>query len=352
MLDHILVPLDGSTLAECVLPHVAAIVGACGSRITLLYVLERNRTVSRRHLEPLTWRVHEAEAKIYLGEVANRLDRAGLQAQVAVLEGVAASRIIEFAHSKSVDLLVLCTHGRSGPSIWNVSGTVRKVIQLACIPVLLIRAQQSVAGDLKERPIRRMLVPLDGSPRAECVLPLATTLARSHDAELLLAHVVRPPQLPRQVPVDSKELELANRLTECNSREAERYLKHCSSELGLPRRTSVLVADNVAVALHDLVRRESVDLVVLSAHGLSGSRRWPYGSTAVNFIAYGTSPLIIVQDLSVTRAQPRLADTAVARKGMRRTRAYTADQPVPIPWSVRSWGSGETPPARPEQNAG
>ena len=352
MLDHILVPLDGSTLAECVLPHVAAIVGACGSRITLLYVLERNRTVSRRHLEPLTWRVHEAEAKIYLGEVANRLDRAGLQAQVAVLEGVAASRIIEFAHSKSVDLLVLCTHGRSGPSIWNVSGTVRKVIQLACIPVLLIRAQQSVAGDLKERPIRRMLVPLDGSPRAECVLPLATTLARSHRAELLLAHVVCPPQIPRQFPLSSEGRELANQLTERNRLEAERYLTRCSSELGLPSQARLLVADSVTGALHETVRQDSVDLVVLSAHGLSGSRRWPYGSTTVNFISFGSSPLLIVQDVSVAGAQPKPVDVAVAREGMRRTLAYTADQPVRVPWSVRSWGSGRTPPAWPEQNAG
>ena len=337
MLDHILVPLDGSTLAECVLPHVAAITRACGSRVTLLHVLERDRRASHRPLDPLAWRMQEAEAHAYLHGVANRLHEVGLLAQAVVLEGAAASRMIEFAHNHGAALVVLSTHGQSGNSAWNISGTVQKVIQRAYVAVMLIRAHQPSDGDLTGRHFQRLLVPLDGSQRAECVLPLATILARSHDAELLLAHVVCPPQMLRQLPVDSEDLELANRLTECNSLEAERYLTQCSSELGLPRRTSVLVADNVAVALHDLVRRESVDLVVLSAHGLSGSRRWPYGSTAVNFIAYGSSPLIIVQDLSVTRAQHVVADLDMARQGMRKALVYTADQPTRKAWPSRSW---------------
>jgi hypothetical protein len=60
----------------------------------------------------------------------------------------------------------------------------------------------------------------------------------------------------------------------------------------------LLVSENSAASLHDLVEQESVDMVMLSAHGYSGGIKWPYGSMVINFIGYGTTPLLIVQDLS------------------------------------------------------
>lgn len=299
MIAHILVPLDGSPLAECVLPHAVAVARACDSQVTLLQVLERARTHGpARFVDPLGWYISEAETRAYLDGWAGRLQEAGLRAQSVLLEGQAAERIIEFARDEAAGLILLSSHGRSGLSGWNVSSVVQKIILRAYVPAMIVRAYQPAPAELTGLRYQRLLLPLDGSQRAECALPLAARLAQFHKAELLLVHVVSRPQMPRRVPVAQEDIELADRITERNRVEAARYLEQLRSRQEVDVRTRLLVGDHVAAILHDLVEQENVDLVVLSAHGYSGGARWPYGSMVVNFIGYGTTPLLIVQDLS------------------------------------------------------
>jgi len=317
MFEHILVPLDGSALAECVLPHVIAVAQAFGAQVTLLRVLERGHTAGRtQSVDPLGWHIRKAEAEASLGGVRTRLQEVGLRAQSALLEGQAAERIIEFAYENGVDLIILSSHGRSGLSGWNVSSIVLKIILRAYLPVMIVRAYQPVASDLGELRYRRLLVPLDCSRRAECVLPLATALARYHEADLLAVHVVARPQMPRWAPPTQEDVELANRIVERNRLEATRYLKQLQSRLDVHVRTSVLLSDHAAETLHDLVEQANADLVILSAHGHSGGTKWPYGGLVVNFIAYGTTPLLIVQDLSPDEVERTRAEMlARERKG-------------------------------------
>ncbi len=311
MLDHILVPLDGSSLAECVLPHAVALAQAFDAQVTLLRVLERAQSVGRlQSLDPLSWHIRKAEAGSYLDGLVVRLQEAGLQTEKALVEGRAAERIVEFAHDHDVSLIILSSHGRSGLSGWNISGVVQKIILRVCMPTMIVRAYQSVTGDLTGLHYRRLLVPLDCSQRAECALPLATTLARFHESQLLLTHVVRRPEMPRGMPLVQEEIELAGRLTELNRLEASRRLEQLQSQLSSDTQIHLLVSDNAVATLHDLVRREDVDLVVLSAHGYSGGARWPYGSVTLNFIAYGTTPLLIVQDLSQDELERTQAEMA------------------------------------------
>jgi nucleotide-binding universal stress UspA family protein len=249
-------------------------------------------------VDPLDWHIHKAEAKAYLGEVSTRLQETRVQVESVLLEGQPAERIIEFAHAQGVGLILLSSHGRSGLSGWNISSVVQKIILRAYMPTMVVRAYQHVTNDLEGLRYRRLLAPLDGSQRAECVLPLATTLARFYSAKLLLAHVVSRPEIPRRVLPLQDDVELADRLTERNRIEADRYLAQLRSRLSSDVRIHLLVGVCPAAVLHELVVEEEVDLVLLSAHGYSGNTRWPYGSVALNFIAYGTTPLLIMQDLS------------------------------------------------------
>lgn len=317
MIEHILVPLDGSSLAECVLPHVVAVARACGSRVTLLQVLERPYASGpARFVDPLRWYMSEAEARAYLDGWANRLQEAGLRVQSVLLEGQAAERIIEFARAEGTGLIILSSHGRSGLSGWNVSSIVQKIILRAYVSAMLVRAYQPAPTELIGLRYQRLLLPLDGSQRAECALPLATHLARFHRAELLLAHVVSRPPLPRRLMVAQEDIELADRIAERNRVEALRYLEQLRPQPDVDVRTRLLIGDHVAAILHDLVEEESVDLVILSAHGYSGGTRWPYGSMTVNFIGYGTTPLLIVQDLSPDEVERTRAEMlARERKG-------------------------------------
>ncbi len=311
MFDHILVPLDGSPLAECVLPHTVALAQALDARVTLLRVLERANTVGRtRFIDPLGWHIRKAEAGVYLDGVAARLQEVGLRTEKRLLEGRAAERVIEFAHGQNVSLILLSSHGRSGLSGWNISGVVQKIILRAYMPTMIVRAYQPVTSDLTALRYRRLLVPLDGSQRAECVLPLATALARFRESRLLLTHVVCGPAMPRRALHTQEEIGLADRITERNRLEATRYLERLQSRLSGGVQICLLVSDCATAALHELVSQENIDLVVLGAHGYSGGTQWPYGSVALNFIAYGTTPLLIVQDLSQDEAERTQAEMA------------------------------------------
>jgi len=311
MFEHMLVPLDGSPLAECVLPHTVALARALGSRVTLLRVLEPTRVGDRSaSMDPLDWHMRVADARTYLEGLKGRLLGIDLPTEFALLEGQAAERVVDFARRQGVDLIVLSSHGQSGLSGWNISSVVQKIIMRAYVPTMIVRAYQDSLLDLTGCRYGRVLVPLDGSQRAECVLPLATALAQFHAADLLLVHVACRPEMPRRVPAASQDVELAEQIVERNRTEASRYLEELRSRLAFGVETQLLTAPGVAAALHDLVEQEKVDLVVLSAHGYSGGSRWPYGSVTTSFIAYGTGPLLIVQDLSAEELEGSLAERA------------------------------------------
>lgn len=317
MFSHILVPLDGSPLAECVLPHTVAIAKAFDARSTLLRVLERSTTTGRlKSVDPLEWQMVKAELNAYLHGVTTRLQEVGIKAENTLLEGQAAESVVQFVRSHDVKLIILSSHGRSGLSGWNVSGVVQKIILRAYVPTMIVRAYRPTLKELSGLRYRRLLVPLDGSQRAECVLPLAATLARHHESQLVLAHVVPRPEMPRRAPPTQEDINLANQVTERNRQEATRYLEQLKTRLPLEAQIILKDSDNVVASLHELVEREEIDLVLLSAHGYSGGAKWPYGSVTISFIAYGTTPLLILQDLPPDEVEPTLAEVAAReRKG-------------------------------------
>jgi nucleotide-binding universal stress UspA family protein len=298
MFDKILLPVDRSSLAECVLPHVIAIALAFESRVTLLHVMDVNNRASwRRAIDPLNWQIRKAEADTYMNDMTRRLQKAGLSSEVRILEGQAAERVVEFSRTNDIQLIILSSHGQSGLSGWNVSSVVQKIILRAHTSILIVRAYQPASTELTGLRYRRFLLPLDGSQRAECVLPAAAALARSNQAGILLAHVIQRPIMPRQTPPTREDTELADRVVARNRAEAVRYLEGLQSRLSGDIQTRLLVSDQPAATLHELADQEKIDLVLLSAHGLSALTRWPYGSVVCSFISYGTAPLLIVQDV-------------------------------------------------------
>jgi nucleotide-binding universal stress UspA family protein len=298
MFKHILAPLDGSPLAECVLPHIIAIARTFDARTTLLEVLSRSETPGQI-VDPLGWQMGKAQAQNYLETINKYLRSAGLYSNAELIDGQAANSIIEFAHRSQVGLIMLSSHGHSGLSIWNVSGVVHKIIQKASLPVMIVRAYQPFNKSVGDLRYRTILVPLDSSQRAECALPAAIQLARYHQARLLAAHVVALPEMPRRTGPTKQEIALVDQLTEHNRAEATKYLQQIGKRLSskdINIDTRLLIRKNVASALHELVEQEKADLVVMSAHGYSGETHWPYGNVVEKFIAYGTTPLLIYQD--------------------------------------------------------
>lgn len=316
MFDRILLPMDRSPVAECVLPHTVAIAQAFESQVTLVHVMDSpHRTDWSRAVDPLNWQIQKAEAEGYLSDLMLRLQTAGLQTEKQVLEGPAAERIVDLSRKNNVPLIMLSSHGQSGLSGWNVSSVVQKIILRANTSIMIVRAYQPASTDVTGLRYHRLLLPLDGSQRAECVLPMASTLARSHEAQILLAHVVRRPEMPRRTPPTDEDTELTNRIVERNRAEAVQYLDQLRSRIPGDAQVHILVSDHVAATLHEIVDQEKIDLVLLAAHGYSGQTRWPYGSLVSSFITYGTTALLVVQDLPQDKIAPTWAEVVVDRNG-------------------------------------
>jgi nucleotide-binding universal stress UspA family protein len=315
MLEKILLPLDGSALADCVLPHTVAIAQAAEAKVLFLHVLEAD---TDHPSNPLDWQLRKVEAQTYLQEVEANWQQMGIPSESVLLEGKAADRIIEYAQETGVDLVVLSSHGQSGLTGWNVSSVGQKIIHRVRKSIMLVRAYQSEA-DIERVKYDRILVPLDGSPRAESVLPVAGRLAQYHEATLLLAHVVTPPEMMRRIPLATDDIRLVEEMVARNQEKARHYFDELKNRLPVEVETHLICDEDVTNALHDLVKKAEVDLVILNAHGDSAEVQRPYGSIVSNFIDYGATPLLIFQDLSPAEIELTEAEVAVqeSSKGTR-----------------------------------
>ena len=152
MYKRILVPLDGSELAECVFPHMEAIAGGCSvPEVVFLRVVEPftmptggEAVISAEMASQLEEQAND-EAKTYLERVKGRL-KIGSAIKTAMLHGRAAETIADYAAKNEIDLIIIATHGRSGVSRWLLGSVADRVVRSTCVPVLMVLAPGCVPG--------------------------------------------------------------------------------------------------------------------------------------------------------------------------------------------------------------
>jgi nucleotide-binding universal stress UspA family protein len=342
MFTRILVPLDGSPLAEVVIPHAELFARIFGASIHLLRVLEPiSYHENPAAVDPLRWQIHKAEADAYMQGIANRVrenlgeksimgeDEKKSRVDYSVREGKAAENIVDFAHTENIDLLVISTHGSSGLSRWNISSITQKVINLIYLPVLIVRAYDRTIMDENIKRYRRILLPIDSSRRAECSLSAAIELARGEmstdntpeadvdKSTLFLVAVIRPPELPIPEPFPIEISQLTEKLLRLSHQAVETYLYEMKERLPVECDTCVVESISVPSAIQELAEQGDIDMVVLCAHGYSGQVTWPYGTVTRNYIEHGTKPLLIVQDVPLSQVRPTAAEVAAEKSGRR-----------------------------------
>ncbi len=150
MYQHVMVPLDGSELAECVLPHVEAIGTGCNvARVSLVRVVPPLKLHGgvESSLSPEVRQQLEDDSKEiarqYLEEKARELRDKGVATETAVLFGQVVHELIEFATAHEVDLIITATHGRSGVSRWFLGSIADRTLRASPVPVLMVRAPGS-----------------------------------------------------------------------------------------------------------------------------------------------------------------------------------------------------------------
>ena len=150
MYNTIMVPLDGSELAECVLPHVEAFIAGCQVQsIVLVRVVEPVTQIIGAeyaiNLEDLQEResARKSAAKEYLDNVVKRLEKTGVQIRTEVIEGRVADSLADYADKHKFDLILIATHGRSGVSRWVWGSVADRILHAATIPILMVRAPRN-----------------------------------------------------------------------------------------------------------------------------------------------------------------------------------------------------------------
>jgi nucleotide-binding universal stress UspA family protein len=342
MFNRILVPLDGSLLAERAIPHAELFARIFGASIILLQVLEpTSYHENPKAVDPLSWQIRKAEADMYMQGIALRirknLGEKSLNSEgekksrvdYSIREGKTAENIVDFAHTENIDLLVISTHGSGGLSRWNISSVTQKVINLIYLPVLIVRAYNRSNTDESIIRYRRILLPIDSSRRAECSLSAGIELARGEmstgnppdnaggESKLVLAAVIRPPEIPIPEPFPVEISQLSEQLLQVSREAVYKYLYEMKERLPVDCDTCVVENASVASAIQELADQEDIDMVVLCAHGYSGQVTWPYGTVARNYIEHGTKPVLVVQDVLRSEVRPTAAEVAAEKSGRR-----------------------------------
>lgn len=350
MFKRILVPLDGSALAERAVQHAEKFARLFGANIILLRVLEVDATNNHSVMvDPLNWQLRKSEAELYLSQLAAKIqsrlpkpsEGSGKRVEYVLLEGRIAETIINFARANEIDLLVISTHGSSGLSPWNLSSITEKVINQVYLPILLVRAYQPGLQDSSGVFYRRILLPMDSSRRAECVLPAGIILEGedipapaeqflNEDAEtdlpptssdthphLVFASILKLPELPLPEPYPQDTIQLFEQFKTLSRQTLHRYLDMMVERLCAECEICLVESQNIPAAIHKLVEEKDIDLVIMSAHGATGDFSRPYGSITQDYIDHGNRLVLIIQDVPRSHIQPTAAQVAAKEAGKR-----------------------------------
>jgi len=299
MFTHLLVPLDGSGLAETTLPYVRTLAHGSGDRahVTLLHLIERAAPSSvhgARHLTTVP------DAETYLTEIAARFRAEGITVvtHVDTNEGNdTAGRIVDHAAEMKADLIVLCAHGRSGLGRWLFGSIAQKVLAVGIAPVLMVLPMSGT----EPRPptLKQILLPLDGTPDAETALALAANLAQAMGGVMHLVLVVPTvgtlsgamSSIARFNPKVTAEL------LESAGSDAVVYLDALASRLiaqGVAVETSI-ARDDPATAIVEQAKRVRADLIVMATHGRAGMGGAWAGSVSNKVLARSPGPFLLIR---------------------------------------------------------
>jgi nucleotide-binding universal stress UspA family protein len=298
MLEKLLVPTDGSELAETALPYAEELAGRLNAEVVLLHVCEseeqRVSETNQLYLSRLSESVEQGIREHR--RVGASAEGAEIKVESVTVVGNPADEIIDYAKSKHIGLIVMATHGRTGIRRWAVGSVATKVLRGSIVPVALIRASGPSAATPKKGLLTKVLLPLDGSEVGEAALPYVEELAVRLRTEVTLLQVVEPKYVAigaqpwDYVPYRPEWLEAAEQ-------SARSYLAGIEQRLkakGIVA-SSTIESGAAAERIMEVAEQIGADVIAMSTHGRSGVARWALGSIADRLVNAGNIPLILVR---------------------------------------------------------
>ncbi len=285
MYKRIMVPLDGSELAELALPYAQQLAKAFNAVIDLVSAIQTN--VDTEIPDQVTSEATK-DAKTYLQRIADSLPKE-LRPRLEVKAGYPAEVIVDEAKVQGDTLIVMATHGYSGLKRWMLGSVAHKVVQVSECPVLLIPAgAKSPEGGPVE--FRRAIVPLDGSPLAERILPTVIDLCKALDMELILARAynpIFPGSSIRMHDISKIVHDAAANYIEAKAGELQ---ERCGKEV-----KSKVLRGVPAEQITDFAVETPNSITAMCTHGRHGPGRWLLGSVTDAVIHCSEEPILVIR---------------------------------------------------------
>lgn len=288
MWKKILVPLDGSDLAELALPYAEELANAFKSEVILLHVSEPSES-HYQHMHQL-----------YIEEVAQRMKDRIRKIKPVLITGKSAEKIIGYAEKNDVGLLIMTSHGRSGILSWATGSIASKLLQAATMPVLLVRAAKPKRKVAREVLLNKVLLPLDGSEAGEAAVAYVGEMMSRLESEVTLLGVVSSGQHIRSVG-GLDYISYPPEQMDMFKKEAEEYLDKVYRRLkrrkGTVRVAIEVVEGDVGQEIIKFAEEKGVNLIAVSSHGHSGIEKWVFGSIANKVVQGSKTPVLVAKAL-------------------------------------------------------
>lgn len=293
MIRRVLIPLDGSELAEQVICHLLRFAAPEQSELILMSALSSSILPLSEHFEqnPIPGS-HEVCEQV--NAVAKQLSQRGFKVASQFLTGRPVESILHLAEEEHVDFIAMSTHGRTGLGLMLLGSVAEGVVRNARPPVFLAPPGALVKPDPLPRTV---LLPLDGTPLAETAIPVACQLAQKTGAIVHLVRVVESHATHKKQSNEQKNIDSDSVEEQPLTRQAVSYLERMKLRLqltGVESRSQVVIG-NPADAIVQIIRAESADVVVMSTHGRSGVERMVHGSVVSKVISNAICPLILMR---------------------------------------------------------
>lgn len=292
MFKKILVPLDGSETAEAILPFVQEIAKHTQGQIVLVTSVQQTGVWDAT----LSLQVLDKEEQVAQDYVKNKAAALGPNVTARVTRGEAAEAILTVAEDEKADLIGISTHGRSGFTRWLFGSVATKILETSPVPVLFLHPKEGEDKGAPGPAIKKVLVPLDGSPEAMSVLPIVEEFAKTMGASLVLFHAVAP--IASYPGFEAAAVTGVGDVLNDLQEQAKQILTKTAQEVksrGVDAKAAIVIdtaTDGVLRAADEL----KVDLIAIGTHGRGGLGRMVLGSTADSVVRRSADvPCLVVR---------------------------------------------------------
>jgi nucleotide-binding universal stress UspA family protein len=291
MYNKLLVPLDGSELAEVSLWYAARLAGRLQASLTLLYVINPTEVTSPHmyecYLQDTVTKI-KAEAEKIAAETAG----GNIAVDYKILKGDPPEEIVDYADKNKIDLIILSTQGKGGIKRWSLGNVANKVVGATRKQVMLIRAK-GTRSDVYHDRLVKVLVPVDGSRESESILQSVTYLAAKLNLEITIFHMwtgsyqsfLTQDMLQRSDEIRKKEKTYTDKLGAKLTRQGLRVNTIFSETF----------QNGEAAEIIKVAEEGNYSMVAMATHGRSGVGRWIFGSNANKVLNEGSTPLLLVR---------------------------------------------------------